>query len=519
MIPGTGNTSADGTYKPSFLTDQELKHLILEAADGFLFVVSCDTGRIIYVSDSVAPVLNYSQSDWYGTSLYNQVHPDDADKVREQLSTAEPQHAGRVLDLKTGTVKREGHQSSVRLCMGSRRGFICRMKVGNLQTSGDMAAAHGLHRMKQRNSLGPPARDGQSYAVVHCTGYIKNWPPTGDFVSSCVATGGGMSDRVGGVQGGPNDGVVNDDVSTHYCLVAIGRLQVTSTPNTNDLAGSSSNNEFISRHSIEGKFTFVDQRVGAILGYTPSELLGHPCYEFFHPEDHTHMRESFEQESRLDMAQNIRIFLLKSLHEVEYIVCTNTTAKSLHSGSGGAGDNQAQADNEVVTAYGQPGLDYSLDRHQGRNPMYPAAHHMMQHATGMPGTGPSAPAPQQQARPSSTQNVYQNYETTQSPIAYGSSNQQNTSSSVLNRIQKSATNTSPTPAVQQAAGNWPTIGRQQCGAGKGNNNIKVLHKTPVVKQIHKLVDNRSLHIRLQLVRLVHRPKNYPICYKCFRIKN
>jgi hypothetical protein len=64
----------------------------------------------------------------------------------------------------------------------------------------------------------------------------------GDFVSPCVATGGGMPDRVGGGQGGPNDGVVNDDVSTHYCLVAIGRLQVTSTPNTNDLAGSSSNN-------------------------------------------------------------------------------------------------------------------------------------------------------------------------------------------------------------------------------------------------------------------------------------
>lgn len=64
----------------------------------------------------------------------------------------------------------------MRLCMGSRRGFICRMKVGNVPPE-TMNVGH-LNRLKQRNSLGQ-CRDGSNYAVVHCTGYIKNWPPSG----------------------------------------------------------------------------------------------------------------------------------------------------------------------------------------------------------------------------------------------------------------------------------------------------------------------------------------------------
>lgn len=68
---------------------KELKHLVLEAADGFLFVVSCETGRVVHVADSLTPVLNQAQSDWLGSSLYDQLHPDDTEKLREQLSTAE----------------------------------------------------------------------------------------------------------------------------------------------------------------------------------------------------------------------------------------------------------------------------------------------------------------------------------------------------------------------------------------------------------------------------------------------
>lgn len=104
--------------------------------------------------------------------------------------------------------------------------------------------------------------------------------------------------------------------------------------------------EFISRHSAEGKFTFVDQRVLNLLGYSPPELLGKISFDFFHPEDVNHMKESFEQVLKLKgqvmsvmyrfrsksrdwiwLRTSAFAFLNPYTDEVEYIVCTNTSAK------------------------------------------------------------------------------------------------------------------------------------------------------------------------------------------------
>ncbi|XP_049573394.1 aryl hydrocarbon receptor nuclear translocator 2 isoform X2 [Syngnathus scovelli] len=345
---GTGNTSTDGAYKPSFLTEQELKHLILEAADGFLFVVAAETGRVIYVSDSVTPVLNHPQSEWFGSTLYEQVHPDDVDKLREQLSTSENSMTGRILDLKTGTVKKEGQQSSMRMCMGSRRSFICRMRCGSAPL--DHISLNRLSNMRKRyrNGLGPSKEGEAQYSVVHCTGYIKAWPPAGMTVPD--------EDTEAGQTG-------------KYCLVAIGRLQVTSSPVSMDMNGLSVPTEFLSRHNSDGVITFVDPRCINVIGYQPQDLLGKDILEFCHPEDQSHLRESFQQVMKLKgqvlsvmyrfRMKNREWMLIRTSSftfqnpysdEIEYIICTNTNVKQLQ---------QQQAELEVHQRDGLTAYDLS----------------------------------------------------------------------------------------------------------------------------------------------------------------
>uniref|UniRef100_A0A8C5ACY5 Aryl-hydrocarbon receptor nuclear translocator 2 n=2 Tax=Gadus morhua TaxID=8049 RepID=A0A8C5ACY5_GADMO len=346
---GTGNTSTDGAYKPSFLTEQELKHLILEAADGFLFVVAAETGRVIYVSDSVTPVLNHPQAEWFGSTLYEQVHPDDVDKLREQLSTSENSMTGRILDLKTGTVKKEGQQSSMRMCMGSRRSFICRMRCGSAPL--DHISLNRLSNMRKRyrNGLGPSKEGEAQYSVVHCTGYIKAWPPAGMTIPD--------EDTEAGQTG-------------KYCLVAIGRLQVTSSPVSMDMNGLSVPTEFLSRHNSDGVITFVDPRCINVIGYQPQDLLGKDILEFCHPEDQSHLRESFQQVVKLKgqvlsvmyrfRMKNREWMLIRTSSftfqnpysdEIEYIICTNTNVKQLQ--------QQQQAELEVHQRDGLTAYDLS----------------------------------------------------------------------------------------------------------------------------------------------------------------
>lgn len=91
-------------------------HFLKNVVPLYFFFASCYTkfiihnikiigGPLIGICLSISP-----QADWFGNSMYDLVHPDDVEKVREQLSTTESQNTGRILDLKSKSLLRNMYQ-------------------------------------------------------------------------------------------------------------------------------------------------------------------------------------------------------------------------------------------------------------------------------------------------------------------------------------------------------------------------------------------------------------------------
>ncbi|ETE64892.1 Aryl hydrocarbon receptor nuclear translocator-like protein 2, partial [Ophiophagus hannah] len=302
--------SMKGKYKPSFLQDDELQHLILKVADGFLFVVGCDRGKILFVSESVSKILNYDPAHLTGQSLFDYLHPKDVAKVKEQLSSSDASPREKLIDTKTGLqVHMDFHAGSSPLHSGARRSFFCRIKYTKTTV-----------KEEKEQSANSKKKDHKKYCTVHCTGYLKSWS-TNEV---------GIEEDTG------------KESSNFNCLVAIGRLHPYTIPQKS-FEIKVKPTEFVTRFAVDGKFVFVDQRATAILGYLPQELLGTSCYEYFHQDDHNHLTEKHKTvlQSKEKIFTNFYKFKAKDgsfvtlksqwfsftnpwTKELEYIVSINT---------------------------------------------------------------------------------------------------------------------------------------------------------------------------------------------------
>ncbi|XP_051159877.1 circadian locomoter output cycles protein kaput isoform X2 [Leptopilina boulardi] len=204
-------------WKPSFLSNEEFTHLILEALDGFIIVFSSN-GRIYYTSESVTSLLGYLPNELTSSTIYEIAYQDDQSYLYNLLLNPE--------NLRDQRNNKKDNQIS----------FTCHIKRGGLDNVGDSI-----------------------YELVQFIGYFRS--DMDPDIDTIIPT-----NRLGSSTG-------SDAKTESLVFVGTGRLQTPQSIREMSVVDSTKS-EFTSRHSLEWKFLFLDHRAPPIIGYLPFEVLG-----------------------------------------------------------------------------------------------------------------------------------------------------------------------------------------------------------------------------------------------------
>ncbi|KAM7239121.1 hypothetical protein CapIbe_010641 [Capra ibex] len=218
-------------WKPSFLSNEEFTQLMLEALDGFIIAVTTD-GSILYVSDSITPLLGHLPSDVMDQNLLNFLPEQEHSEVYKMLSShmlmtdaPSPEYLKADNDLE----------------------FYCHLL---------------------RGSLNP--KEFPTYEYIKFVGNFRSYNNVPS--PSCNGFDGALSRpcRV--------------PLGKEVCFIATVRLATPQFLKEMCIVDEPLE-EFTSRHSLEWKFLFLDHRAPPIIGYLPFEVLGTSGYDYYHVDD------------------------------------------------------------------------------------------------------------------------------------------------------------------------------------------------------------------------------------------
>ncbi|NWZ23860.1 NPAS2 protein, partial [Asarcornis scutulata] len=218
-------------WKPSFLSNEEFTQLMLEALDGFIIAVTTG-GSIIYVSDSITPLLGHLPCDVLDQNLLNFLPEQEHSEIYKMLSSCM---------LMTDSA------SSDCLKTDNELEFYCHLL---------------------RGSLNP--KEFPTYEYIKFVGNFRSYS------NGPNSTCNGFDDAV------PR--AYRTSPGKQICFVATVRL---ATPQflKEMCIVEEPLEEFTSRHSLEWKFLFLDHRAPPIIGYLPFEVLGTSGYDYYHIDD------------------------------------------------------------------------------------------------------------------------------------------------------------------------------------------------------------------------------------------
>uniref|UniRef100_A0A8D2JSJ9 Hypoxia-inducible factor 3-alpha n=1 Tax=Sciurus vulgaris TaxID=55149 RepID=A0A8D2JSJ9_SCIVU len=193
----------------------------LKALEGFVMVLTAE-GDMAYLSENVSKHLGLSQLELIGHSIFDFIHPCDQEELQDAL-TPRP------------SLSKKKPEAPTERC------FSLRMK-STLTSRG--------------RTLNLKAA---TWKVLHCSGHMRVYKPPAQTSPA----------------GSP------DPEPPMQCLVLI----CEAIPHPGSLEPPLGRGAFLSRHSLDMKFTYCDERIAEVAGYRPEDLIGCSAYEYIHALD------------------------------------------------------------------------------------------------------------------------------------------------------------------------------------------------------------------------------------------
>ncbi|XP_032231171.2 circadian locomoter output cycles protein kaput [Nematostella vectensis] len=227
----TSVLAKEPAVQSSFLSGDEVGEILDECMNGFLFALSSN-GAVTFISRNVFQLFGHKQEEVIGKNFLDLIHPDDRNLVFNKLSE-DPEPVIVHIDA-------SDFQPSKRL--PKKHTFDIQMSFG---------------------------KDG--YCPIHVCGYSNCWESSEspNAKNNLKVVSSKKSSEVPGI--------------TNF-LVAVGLLSSPDYHRLSDL-NESCNVEFNARHTMDGKFLYVDPQSIRLTGFWPSELLGTSLYTYVHMED------------------------------------------------------------------------------------------------------------------------------------------------------------------------------------------------------------------------------------------
>ncbi|XP_072523495.1 endothelial PAS domain-containing protein 1 [Salminus brasiliensis] len=210
--------------------DTQMDALYLKSLQGFIAVVTSE-GDMIFLSENISKFMGLTQVELTGHSIFDFTHPCDHEEIRENLSVkAGAVHGRRCKELNT------------------ERDFFMRMKC--------TVTSRG--RTVNLKSA--------TWKVLHCTGHVKVY-------TSC-----------------PPHVLCGFTEPPLTCVVML----CEPIPNPSNVDTPLDSKTFMSRHNMDMKFIYCDERVRSLMGYRPEDLVGRSAYDFYHAMDSDSLTKSHQ---------------------------------------------------------------------------------------------------------------------------------------------------------------------------------------------------------------------------------